>query len=184
MNYVITYWVPPGTSQTRKNALRGYFDLQRQTKTRFGDCQTIVSNLDYRDAIPFIQPEGFQPEHGIIAKWLGLGQIIDSGIEFPVMMHDHDVFVRSPIAHDEEAICSAFAGSEYISDQIVIIPEKCREAVVDYINRLKLFNFQGGLRSGYGCEVRHEGRYSSETIQVNMNPPAVRQYAQKCLYKT
>ena len=170
MNYVITYWVPPGTSEARKDTLRLYFDLQRETKARFGGHQTIVTNIDYRGAVPFLQPTGFLPQHGIIAKWIGLGQMIHRGMKFPIMMHDHDVFIRASIAHDPDAICSAYAKDGYISDQIVLIPEKCKNDVINYVNRLLQFTFHGTCRSGYGCEVRHEGRYSSESIQINMNP--------------
>jgi hypothetical protein len=117
-----------------------------------------------------LQPPGFLPQYGIIAKWLGLGQMINSGLEFPIMMHDHDVFVRAPIACDMKAICSVYAENGYISDQIVIIPERCKNDVMNYVNRLLLFDFQGGFRNGFGSEVRHEGRYSSEAVQINMNP--------------
>ncbi len=170
MNYVVTYWVPPDTSEARKKALCMYFDLQRKTKERFGCHQTIVTNVDYPHAVPLVLPPGFLPRHGILAKWFGLGQMIDSGMRCPIMMHDHDVFIRAPIAYDMEAMYSAYARDGYVSDQIIIIPPMRKNDVMNYINRLRSFTFQGGFRNGYGCEIRHEGRYSSEIVQVKMQP--------------
>lgn len=172
MNYVITYYVPPDTSPARLDALREYFDLQRMTKRRFGRNQTIVTNMQFDGAVSFREPDGFMPEHGILAKWLGLGQMIREGMKFPITMHDHDLFLRDEIGADDVAIRHAFGASDYISDQIVIIPESRRDDVMAYVERLERFDYRATSRANdiYGSGVRHEGRWSSEGVQLNMRP--------------
>ena len=171
MNYVVSYWVSPDTREERKDALRIYFDLQRYTKAQFGAEQLIVTNLDYPGAIPLQLPAGFRREFGMFAKFLGLGQLIRDGLEFPITVHDHDMFVRDALQHDDSAIICASGGDAYFSDQIVIFPEISRAALMDFIERLEdVESHPPLLHSGYGSEIRHEGMYSTESIHCNMQP--------------
>jgi hypothetical protein len=170
MNYLLSYWISPDSSDERKDALRTYFDLQCYLKQQFGAKQTIVTNLDYAGAIPLQEPPGFSYKYGMFAKHFGLGQMIRNGLEFPIAVHDHDMFIRQPLAANQHAIRCSSGGGDYFSDQLVIYPELSKHAVVRYIDKLESFDFPTGLHSGYGTEVRHEKMYSTEVTQHYMEP--------------
>ena len=170
MNYLLSYWIPPDASDERKDALRTYFDLQCHLKRQFGAEQIIVTNLDYAGAIRFQEPPGFSYQYGMFAKPFGLGQMVDSGLEFPITLHDHDMFIRQPLAANQHAIRCSSGSDQHFSDQLVIYPELSKHALTTYVDKLKRFDFPKGLHSGYGTEVRHEQMYSTEVTLNHMNP--------------
>lgn len=170
MNYVTSYWIPPDAPDHRKDSLQTYFDLQRYTKQQFGADQIIVTNLDYPGALPFIEPPGFKREYGMFAKLFGIGQLIDQGLEFPIVVHDHDMFVREGLPHSETAIlCASMEGHRY-SDQLAVYPEVSRNALTGFIDHLKTFEFVKKFHHGYGSEARHEKMYSTEMTLGNTKP--------------
>ena len=170
MNYLLSYWIPSDASDQRKEALRTYFDLQCYLKRQFGAKQIIVTNLDYAGAIRFEEPPGFSYEYGMFTKFFGLGQIIRDGFDFPITVHDHDMFIRQPLIANEQAIVCSSSGDHHFSDQLVIYPELSRLALEKFIDKLSSFDFFKGLQSGYGTAVRHERMYSSEITLANMQP--------------
>ena len=170
MNYLLSYWIPPDASDQRKDALRTYFDLQCYLKRQFGAEQIIVTNLDYAGAIAFEEPPGFSYEYGMFAKTFGVGQMIRNGLEFPITVHDHDMFIRQPLTANQHAIRCSSGGEAHFSDQLVIYPELSKQALTNYVDRLMSFDFPKGRQSGYGAEVRHESMYSSEITQAYMQP--------------
>ena len=171
LNYVICYWVAPETSDARRKSLVRYFDLQRHTKSNFGAEQIIVTNLDYPGAIPFVEPPGFKREHALFAVYFGLGQLIDEGLSLPVVLHDHDVFLRAPVKAVDDAIqCIGRSPGGSFSEQLLVFPELSKNALKDYITHLKTFEFCTGQRLDHGADVRHDGMFSSEYTLANTKP--------------
>lgn len=170
MNYVISFWLPPDAGPVRESALRAYFDLQRASKARFGANQLIVTNIDYENAIAFDAPPGFSREYGLLAKYFGLGQIIEAGYEFPIAMHDHDTFIRARLPHDPEAILCGSAPLGQFSEQCVVFPESSKAALVNYIAQLQTFDFPKMERPGSAARGRHQGMYSTEAVKGLMQP--------------
>lgn len=103
MNYLIAYWLEPGSSREQENALRTYFDLQTYSKHLFGAEQIIITNIDYDGAIALELPPAFTREHALQVKYLALQQLLSLGYELPICMHDHDLFIKAPIATDGAA---------------------------------------------------------------------------------
>lgn len=172
MNYVISYWVPPDMSEQRRAQLKAYFDLQRFAKSRFGAEQLIVTNLDYPGAIPFVEPPGFRREYGLFAMYFGLKQLIEQGLDFPITVHDHDLFIRAPMPEHATAIqCVGSEGKGTFSEQIVVFPACSQNALMDYIDYLAEFTFFKHKRNDYGTDVRHDNMYSSESAMSNLHPP-------------
>jgi hypothetical protein len=170
MNYVISYWVPPDTSEQRKEYLRRYFDLQCYTKTQFGASQTIITNLDYEGAIAFPEPEKMIEEYGLFARYFGLGQLIQDGLEFPIAVHDHDTFIRAPLVASDSAILCASKNEYNFSEQLVVYPEISRMPLSALINKFQNYDFHKALSCGYGTEARHEQMYNPEEALANMRP--------------
>lgn len=171
MNYVISYWVPPGTSEQRKDYLRRYFDLQCYTKAQFGAVQSIITNLDYEGAIAFPNPRKISKEYGLFSRYFGLGQLIRDGLKFPIAVHDHDTFIRGPLVASDSAILCASKTEYNFSEQLVIYPKVSRKALLACINRFENYDFHKALHIGNGTEVRHEQMYSPEAALANMRPP-------------
>lgn len=174
MNYLISYWLNPEVPRRRADELRRYFDLQCYLKQQFGAQQTIITNLDYEGAIPFIEPQGFSKEYAFFAKQFGLGQLLERGYALPVAVHDHDLFIRQPLPHQHDAILCGSQFDGLFSDQLVVYPEIARKQIMEYVMYLREFNFPKALQHGYGCKTRHESLYSSEVTMTKLekNPYA------------
>ncbi|RBP49776.1 hypothetical protein [Arenicella xantha] len=171
MNYVVSYWAPDDMASDRRDALRRYFDLQHYTKTRFGGHQIILTNIDYPSAIQLQVPTKFSKPYAMFAKYLGLGQMVRAGLEFPIALHDHDMFIRTQLPVNDTAIqCCSGSGSTF-SDQLVVFPECSKDKLMAFIERLESFDFPLGFNAGYGCEVRHEEMFSTEVAAALMDPP-------------
>jgi hypothetical protein len=171
MNYIISYWVAPETSDRRKEYLRRYFDLQHYTKRQLGATHIIITNLDYEGAIAFPEPKKIHKEYGLISRYLGLGQLIRDRVEFPIAVHDHDTFIREPLVASDSAILCASKIEHNFSEQLVVYPEISRTALIAYINKFENDDFPKMRQSGYGTDIRHEHMYSAEAAFTHMRPP-------------
>lgn len=169
ITYVCSYWLSPEAGKTRVAELKRYFDLQCYLKKRMGCRQIILSNIDYPEAIDLELPPNFTPKYAFFARYFGLKQLLESGVQFPICLHDHDFFNVQHLAHDDGAILAGAINRGCFSEQAVIYPEIAKQALLDFINTLwKLdFDTSGTLKSGYGTEVRHEGMYSTEKTKAS-----------------
>jgi hypothetical protein len=170
MDYLVAYWLDPQSSEEREAALRVYFDMQLYTKSLFGGNQLIVTNIDYQGAIPFDEPKGFTREHAMHVKYFALQQILRAGHDLPICLHDHDMFIKSPLTVNAEAIRCTSKNRERFSDQLLVFPPLAREPLENFLQRLNDLDCLFGMHVGYGTEQRHEGIYSSEFTLANLQP--------------
>jgi tetratricopeptide (TPR) repeat protein len=168
--YVIGYWLDPDSPPHRAEELRKYFDLQIYSKQQFGAQQIIVTNIDYEGAMPLRVPEGFKPEHAMFAKYLAVQQVIEENREFPICLHDHDLFIKRPLRVSSNHIVSSQTEAHAFSDQLVVFPSQAASAINTVCERLKNFNLPFQHRVGYGCEQRHERRFSTEVTLARTQP--------------
>lgn len=162
LTYVIGYWLDPASAPEREAALRTYFDLQKHTKQQLGAEQIIVTNIDYEGALTLKIPEGFTPRHAQFSKHLAVYQLLQSGIDLPICVHDHDLFLKQELQADPHAIRCGSKYSGIFSDQILVIPPSAREEIMAYYQQLFELELPFHTQSGYGTEQRHEGLYSTE----------------------
>ena len=168
ITYVCCYWLSPDAGDSRETELRRYFDLQIYLKKRLGCQQLIVTNIDYPGAIAMKLPPKFTPKHALYTRYYGLKQLVESGLEFPICLHDHDFFNAQSLPHDSEAMLVGALIDGLFSEQVVVYPETSKQAVIDYADMLWDPDFEGHLQSGYGTESRHEGNYSTEQTIANL----------------
>ncbi len=168
MNYLCSYWLAPSASESRKSELVKYFDLQCYLKKRIGAKQIIVTNIDYPGAYQFNLPEKFTAQYGLFTRFYALGQMIEAGLEFPICCHDHDFFNATPLEYDANSILVAALSGDFFSDQVLVIPESQKQAILDFVTTLRKLDFDAALQSGYGTEVRHEGQFSTEQSYANI----------------
>lgn len=169
ITYVCSYWLSPEADKSRVAELKRYFDLQCYLKKRMGCRQIILSNIDYPDAIELKLPSNFTAKHAFFSRYFGLKQLLESGVQFPICLHDHDFFNAQHLPDDEDAILAGAIDRGYFSEQAVVYPEMAKQALLDFINTLWELDYDasGALQSGYGTEVRHEGMYSTEQTMVS-----------------
>lgn len=172
MNYICAYWLSPDVSRSRAHELKKYFDLQSYLKKRFGSKQIIVTNIDYPGAIPMKLPHGFTSKHALFTRYFAVKQVLESGLQFPICVHDHDSFNATPLPHDHNAILVGSTSKSYFSEQVAVYPECAKEALLEFTSAVWNLEFEGFTQSGFGTESRHEGNYSLETAlaRLNYNP--------------
>jgi len=169
VNYICAYWLSPDVSRSRVHELRKYFDLQCYLKKRIGAKQIIVTNIDYPGAFAMELPSGFTSKHALFTRYFAVKQLIESGLQFPICVHDHDSFNTTPLPVDENAILVGSTSKSYFSEQIAVYPQCAKEALLAFTRAIWNLEFEGFFQSGYGTELRHAGSYSLESAMARLN---------------
>ncbi len=169
MNYICAYWLSPDASRSRVNELKKYFDLQRYLKTRIGAKQIIVTNIDYPGAIRMKLPSDFNSKHALFTRYFAVKQVLESGLQFPICVHDHDSFNATTLPVDDNAILVGSTSKSYFSEQIAVYPQCAKEALFAFTKAIWNLELEGFTQSGYGTEVRHEGSYSIESAMARLD---------------
>ncbi|RBP50617.1 hypothetical protein [Arenicella xantha] len=168
ITYVCSYWLSPAAGEAREAELKRYFDLHCYLKQRMGSQQIILTNLDYPGAIELKVPPNFTEKYAFFARYFGLKQLIESGVQLPICLHDHDFFNAKDLPYDENAILVGSMVDGYFSEQAVVYPEIAKQAIMAFTDKLWSLDFTAGLQYGYGTEVRHEGLYSTEQTMSDL----------------
>ncbi len=162
MNYLCSYWLNPDADPQRVAELKRYFDLQCYLKQQMGSKQFVMTNIDYSGALKFDLPKSFSPKYALFTRYFALAQLVRLGVSFPICVHDHDLFHAKPLEFDDKSILVSALIDGFFSDQLVVYPESAKAAIIALSDYLGELNFEAGLQSGYGTEIRHEGLYSTE----------------------
>lgn len=168
MNYICSYWLSPEAGQSRAHELKKYFDLQCYLKRRIGAKQMVVTNIEYPGAIVMRLPPNFTSRHAQFTRYFAVKQVLESGLGFPLCVHDHDSFNVASLPHDPDAILVGSTTERYFSEQIAIYPQRAKEALLEFTRAVWNLEFAGFTQSGYGTESRHEGSFSLESAMANM----------------
>ncbi len=162
MNYLCSYWLSPNASRAREVQLRRYFDLQCYLKQRMGCRQVIMTNIDYPGSISIDLPPNFTEEKAFFTRYFALKQQIEAGLEFPICLHDHDLFNAKPLPHDADAILVGSMKEGAFSEQAVVYPSIAKHAIFKFSDILWNQDIGSHRRAAYGAKRRHEGMFSTE----------------------